>query len=67
MDNVSEFIKMQGNFPNNDVTNHMGVYACVVMLFVQKWYLPALLTIVLYSTRLALLLERYIQRPDRVL
>jgi len=49
------------------VTNHAGVYTCVVMLFVQKWYLPALLTIVLYLTLLALLFERYIQWPDRVL
>ena len=32
--------------------NHAGVYACVVMLFVQKWYLLALLMIVLYLTRL---------------
>ena len=30
-------------------------------------YLPALLTIVLYLTLLSLLLERYIQLPDRVL
>ena len=49
------------------MTNHKGVYACVVTLFVQKWYLPALLAIVIYLTLLALLLERYIQRPDRVL
>ena len=34
---------------------------------VQKWYLPALLTIVLCLTLLALLFERYIQLPDRVL
>ena len=49
------------------MTNHVGMYACVVTLFVQKWYLPALLTIVLYLTLLALLFERYIQGPDRVL
>ena len=49
------------------MTNHAGVYACVVTLFAQKWYLPALLTIVLDLTLLALLLERYIQRPDRIL
>ena len=49
------------------MTNHTGMYACVVTLFVQKWYLPALLTIVLYLTLLALLFERYIQLPDRVL
>ena len=49
------------------MTNHAGTYACVVTLFVQKWYLPALLAIVLYLTLLALLFERYIQRPDRVL
>ena len=30
----------------------------------SEWYLPALLTIVLYLTRLALLLEMYIQRLD---
>ena len=58
---------MQGDFLDYGVTNHVGVYACVVMLFVQKWYLPALLTIILYSTLLALLIERYIQRPDHVL
>ena len=49
------------------MTNHAGVYACVVTLFVQKWYLPALLMIVLYLTLLALLLERYIQGLDLVL
>ena len=49
------------------MTNHAGIYACVVKLIVQKRYLPALLTIVLYSTRLDLLLERYIQQPDCVL
>ena len=49
------------------MTNHAGMYACLVTLFAQKWYLPALLTIVLYLTLLALLFERYIQRPDRVL
>ena len=49
------------------MTNHAGIYACVVMLFVQKWYLSALLMIVLYLTLLALILERYIQRPDCVL
>ena len=49
------------------MTNHAGVYACVVTLFVQKWYLPALLMIVLYLTLLALVFERYIQRPDHVL
>ena len=49
------------------MTNHKGMYACVVTLFVQKWHLPALLTIVLCLTLLALLFERYIQRPDRVL
>ena len=49
------------------MTNHAGMYACVVTLFVQEWYIPALLTIVLYLTLLALLFERYIQRPDRVL
>ena len=47
------------------MTNHVDIYACVVMLFVQKCYLLALLTIVLYSTRLALILGRYIQQPDR--
>ena len=46
--------------------NHACVYACVVLLFVQKWFLSALLAIFLYLTRLALLLERYIQRPDCV-
>ena len=30
------------------MTNHACVYACVVLLFVQKWYLPALLAIVSY-------------------
>ena len=49
------------------VTDHMCIYACVVLLFVQKWYLHTLLTIVLYFTRLALLLERYIQQLDCVL
>ena len=49
------------------MTNNVGMYACVVTLFVQKWYLPALLTIALYLTLLALLFERYIQQPDRVL
>ena len=49
------------------MTNHAGMYACVVTLFVQKWYLPAMLTVVLYLTLLALLFERYIQRPDCVL
>ena len=49
------------------MTNHVGMYACVVTLFVQKRYLPALPTIVLYSTLLALLFERYIQWPDRVI
>ena len=49
------------------MTNDAGMYACVVTLFVQKWYLLALLMIVLYITLLALLFERYIQRPDRVL
>ena len=49
------------------MTNHACVYACVVLLFVQKWYLSALLIIVLYLTRLALLLESYIQRLDCVL
>ena len=34
------------------MTNHAGMYACVVTLFVQKWYLRALLTIVLYLTLL---------------
>ena len=62
-----EFVKMQGDFLDNGVTNHAGMYACVVALFVQKWYLLALLTIVLYLTLLALLFERYIQWPDRVL
>ena len=33
----------------------------------QKWYLLALLTIVLYSTRLALLLKGYIQQLDCLL
>ena len=49
------------------MTNHVGIYACMVTLFVQKRYLLALLTIILYLTLLALLLERYIQWPDRVL
>ena len=49
------------------MTNYACVYTCMVLLFVQKWHLQALLTIVLYLTRLALLLERYIQRPDCVL
>ena len=49
------------------MANHMGVYACMGMLFVQKWYLLALQTIILYSTLLALSLERYIQLPDHVL
>ena len=49
------------------MTNHVGMYACMVALSVQKWYLPTLLTIVLYLTLLALLFERYIQRPDCVL
>ena len=49
------------------MTNHAGMYACLVALFVQKWYLTALLMVVLYLTLLALLFERYIQRPDRVL
>ena len=43
---------------DNGVTNHACVYTCVVLLFVQKWYLLALVTIVLYLTRLALLLEK---------
>ena len=58
---------MQSYFLDNGTTNHVGMYACMVMLFVQKWYLPALLTIVLDSTLLTLLLERYIQWPDHVL
>ena len=37
------------------MTNHADVYACVIMLFAQKWYLLASLAIILYSTRLALL------------
>ena len=45
---------------DNGVTNLEDVYVCVVMLFVQKWYLSALLTIILYSPRLSLLLERYV-------
>ena len=49
------------------MTNHAGMYACVVTLFVQKQYLPALLMIVLYLTLLALLFERYIRWLDRVL
>ena len=49
------------------MTNHAGMYACVVTLFIQKWYLPAMLMIALYLTLLALLFERYIQRPVRVL
>ena len=44
------------------MTNH----ACVVLLFVQKWYLPALLTINLYLTRLALLIERYVYSTTRL-
>ena len=55
MDNVS-----QGDFLDNGMNNHAGIYACVVILFAQKRYLPALLTIVLHLTRLALLLEGYI-------
>ena len=62
-----EFVKMYCDFLDNGLTNHLGVCACVVLLFVQKWYLLALLAIVLYLTLLALLLERYIQRLDRVL
>ena len=53
---------MQGDFLNNGVTDHAGVYACVVMQMVMT-----LLTIVLYLSRLALLLEGYIQRPDCLL
>ena len=34
----------------NGVTNHACVYACIVLLFVQKSYLSALLAIVLYLT-----------------
>ena len=49
------------------MTNNVGMHACVVTLFVQKWYLLALLTITLYLTLLALLFERYIQWLDRVL
>ena len=44
------------------MTNHACIYACIVLQFVQKWYLPALLTIIIYLTRLALLLERYVRR-----
>ena len=58
---------MKGDFLYSDVTNHAGIYACVVMLFVQKWYLPALVMMVLYLNLLTLLLERYIQWSDRVL
>ena len=56
---------MWGYFLNNGATNHAGVYACVVMLIVQKWYTS--LMIVLYSTRLALLLKGYIQEPNCLL
>ena len=49
------------------MTNRACVYTCIVLLFVQKWHSQALLTIILYLTRLALLLERYIQQPDCVL
>ena len=37
----------------------MGVYACMVILIVQKWY-----QLWLYSIQLALLLEGYIQQPE---
>ena len=40
------------------MTNHAGVYTCVVTLFAQKWYLQALLTTVLYLTLLTLLLKK---------
>ena len=41
-----------GDFLGNGVTKHAGMYACVVTLFVQKWYSPAMLTIILYLTLL---------------
>ena len=50
-----------------DIRLCTSIYACVVLLFDQKWYLLALPTVVLYLTPLALLLERYIQRPNCVL
>ena len=33
---------------SNGETNHMCICACIILLFVQKWYLFALLAVVLY-------------------
>ena len=47
------------------MTNHACIYASIAVC--SEMVLMGLLAIVLYLTRLVLLLERYIQQPDCVL